>query len=417
MKPSVRFLLVVLCALCLTGPVWGQASIGNIQFGQADWYDVDSTGGGILEQYSLWGRMDFDVTGDATSVYYLNVVGQYGSNTPWLVQNLPLFPQTTVSGTLGLCVDIDLTDFGLTEGTALGSFGFAYELTTTPLALAPSFSSFTQQTPQTLVYRAQTEDGQLVDRGPSFGRPAGIKAQGSDSAVKNGEVIHKGVPRVIEDKSQCMPGAFARSLAWLNQEWKLGYEKSAQDIYKEIKEQIGIEQKLPREERIQKKNVYAKKISPSIVTKVLDVRDILNPIEGVPEDSTTDLLEWLKREIKTEDIELAYTIFGNGRDKDPTGAHIVTITGIYEQGGKTYLYYRDNEVQDGKGGDETIKGNPGGYKVAELGKVDGKYWFRNDLRLVSYAVSESVIPEPVFFQLGALAGLGGLGMLRMRRRG
>ncbi|MEJ5299200.1 MAG: hypothetical protein WHZ52_14315 [Armatimonadota bacterium] len=28
-----------------------------------------------------------------------------------------------------------------------------------------------------------------------------------------------------------------------------------------------------------------------------------------------------------------------------------------------------------------------------------------------------IIPEPVFFQLGALVGLGGLGMLRMRRRG
>ena len=415
MKPSARFVLVMLCALCVIGPAWGLASIGNISFGQADWYDVDDSDT-LLLQYSLWGRMDFDVTGDAGEVYYLNVVGKLGSITPWLVQNLPLFPQTTVSGTLGLSVDIDLGDFGLTEGTPLGSFEFAYALTASPLGSAPSLPSFVPATAETLNYRALTEDGETVHRGP-FGRPAGIKAAGSDSTVKQGEVIHRGVPRVVEDRNQCMPGAFARSLAWLNQEHKLGYQKGAQDIYKDLKEQIGAEKSLPREQRIQKKNTYAKNVSPSIATKVLDVRSILGPIEGVPEDSTTDLVEWLKREIKTEDIELAYTIFGNGRDKEPTGGHIVTITGVYEQGGKTYLYYRDDETQDGRGGDRTIRGNPYGYKVTELGKVDSQYWFRNDLRLVSYAVSESVIPEPMFFQLGALAGLSGLGMLRMRRRG
>ncbi|MGQ9808853.1 MAG: hypothetical protein ACUVS8_10105, partial [Armatimonadota bacterium] len=299
MKPSVRFLLVVLCALCLIGPVWGQASIGNIQFGQADWYDVDD-GNTLLLQYSLWGRMDFDVTGDATSVYYLNVVGQYGSNTPWLVQNLPLFPQTTVSGTLGLCVDIDLTDFGLTEGMALGSFDFGYQLTTSPLDTAP-IVSFSNVSVSSLTYRAPTDDGVNVFRGP-FDSPGGFKALGAESIVKDEAVIHEGVPRVVEDKKQCLPGAFARSLGWLNDKYRLGYGKDAQEIYQELKDRVGAGKGLSKETRIKKKSEYAKGVSGSIVTKVLDAAGILGPIQGVPVDSTTDLIEWLKREIKTEDV-------------------------------------------------------------------------------------------------------------------
>jgi hypothetical protein len=360
--------------------------------------------------------MDFDVTGDATSVYYLNVVGQYGSNTPWLVQNLPLFPQTTVSGTLGLCVDIDLTDFGLSSGTQISSFDFGYQLTTSPLDAAPSVN-FSNVSVSSLTYRAPTIDGVNVFRGP-FGSPGGFKAAGADSTVKGEPVVHEGVPRVVEDCCQCMPGAFARSLGWLNEKHKLGYGKDAQDIYKELKDRIGFEKRLREEERIKKKAEYAKGISSSIATKVLDAAGVLGSIEGVPEDSTTDLIEWLKREIKTEDVELAYCWFNpNKPPGEQKGCHIVTIAGFWEQDDKSFVYYRDDAVQDGQSGDL-------GYKIAELEKAaDGSYRFKRSsgstgtIRTVKYAVSESVIPEPVFFQLGALAGLGGLGMLRMRRRG
>lgn len=104
----------------------------------------------------------------------------------------------------------------------------------------------------------------------------------------------------------------------------------------------------------------------------------MDTIAGVSEE-TGDFETWLKREIKTEDVELAYYYPGN--------AHIITVVGVYTKDGKTYVKYRDDEKQDSAtAGDTTIK-------HAEIYKKNGAYHIHTDNDTIHFAVSESVKPK------------------------
>ncbi len=115
----------------------------------------------------------------------------------------------------------------------------------------------------------------------------------------------------------------------------------------------------------------------------------------VAEDNQTDLIDWLYRELPTEDVELDY------------GHHIVTLTGIYMQDGMTYVKYRDDEHQ----GDDTM--GDAEEKRGKLSIKDGKYFFRRDPEKgipgksfeVKVGISESVpVPGPLpILGLGAFA--------------
>ena len=41
-----------------------------------------------------------------------------------------------------------------------------------------------------------------------------------------------------EEALKCFPGSMARSLDWLNREYKLGANKSIEDIYKELRDKV-----------------------------------------------------------------------------------------------------------------------------------------------------------------------------------
>ncbi len=383
---------VVLAVACGQGTL-ASITVSNISFGQADWYDIEDN---LITANSMWGRIDLDVQGDPTDTYYLNVYaskGGYGG--AWVMQNLPLFPTTIEPPSIRVGADFSISELGLTEGMSLGSMDVTYSLSTTVQTEAPTGAS-TPFPVDSLFYRMHSMDGVLYDPGP-VGDPVGIKASAPAT-----DVIEHNVPRVQEDAKECMVGAFARSISWLNEKYKLGSIFSAQDFYMDLRARIGVDTNLSDEDRIKEKHKYLKRLDKRAVTKIWDSGGKIGPVEGVPEYTNTDLVEWLRGELPTEDVEIA---FATGTSK-----HMVTVAGIYKQGDKWYLKIRDDEAQTGypNSGDKSEKR----WRLGKLPDVSGNYWIRKRWWSMDFAVSES-IPEPSSI-LALLCGLGGLAWRRRR---
>jgi hypothetical protein len=392
MPTPSRFALAVLAVA--VSPLFVHASpvVSNPTFSQGSWY---STAGTLVTANSNWGRFDFDVVTDPAQTYYVNLVGTVGSNTSWLVQNFPVFDASITPGTVRYCADIDLTELGVSTGTAVPSLQYRYSVTPAPLGLAPIGIDTT----------APVESANYTLRRIEEIGAEGMPDEPSPHKASNWatDVIeHKDVPRVMEDKRQCLPGAFARSISWLNQQYNLGSTKTAQQIYTELKHLVGFGHGYPHETRIAKKAAYLSGISNRAVTKVHDTANVLDPIPGVEESGVSNLLVWLNGELKTEDVELEVSY-------DSGGGHIVTIVGIFRQDGEWYLRYRDDWKQIGDradAGDIGIKTYKFGFSTTE-----GRYWFGDPSAKINYCVSESV-PEP-----GVAAPLFGVFLsLTLRRR-
>ncbi|MCK5247495.1 hypothetical protein KAR02_11375, partial [Candidatus Bipolaricaulota bacterium] len=164
--------------------------------------------------------------------------------------------------------------------------------------------------------------------------------------------VARDVKPVQEARATCCAGSFARSLDWLNRKYDLGIDRTAQQIYTDLiaagVSRPNTDRTPARDEWVARKNQYARAQSGNrIVTKVWDRGTSVSPIPGVTEE-TGDFLEWLKGEIQTEDVELAYFYPGN--------AHIVTVLEVYTKDGDTYVKYRDDERQANDAqGDTAVK--------------------------------------------------------------
>jgi len=375
-------LVSLICLLLTALPAWA-VSIDYQAFGQLDWYDPS---GSVVAGDSSWGRMDYNVTCDPNADYFINVVANAGSGPAWIVQNLPVFA-SSYGGFSELSVFFDIVDLGIPAGTSLDSMGVLTTLDSSPLSSAPT-GSLTSFGVSNLVQQA---GGGLLDLPVSDpGQPAGHKAGGIPTDV----IKHDNVPGVQEEDSMCLAGALARSIVWL----KPDPNKPAQSVYDDLKNlKVGAPYYDPNTntyaDMIRKKADYLKGRDPNAVTKILDVGNSMPPIPGVTEVPPQDVVDFLKQEMKTEDIELDY------------GPHIITVTDMYKQGGKVFISYRDDEDQgDPNKGDSR-------EKEGQLTMKNGKYYFNRDPNApvgsgwdVRLIISES-IPEPATVSLLALGGL------------
>ena len=375
-----RFLLTG-SMIVLTGDYANAAaSISNISFGQLDWYDDN----GLLHTAdSSWGRMDMTFIPDATDIFYLNVVGNAGNGESWIIQNMPILSADFWENSRQ-SVDFNIVDLGLSTGTDLLNMDVFFSVDATPLLAEPIglFNNFLVSDVE-----QRTTGGFLAPFPIDVGQPAGQKAKGPVTKV----IQHKNVPGIQEGHSKCLTGAFGRSISWLNQEYNLGYNKTPQEIYNELFA-LNIGQGLGDNnysrmirDKANYLNGIANNAGTNAVTKLLDIQNIFGNIEGVKKETRTDLINWLYRELPTEDVELDY------------GHHIVTVTGIYMQDGMTYVKYRDDETQSNDNAGDTEE------KRGKLTLKDGMYFFRrdpekgtpsNDFK-VRVTISESVkVPEP-----------------------
>ncbi len=396
--------------------------VSGAEFGQLDWYE----GSGLIQGESSWGRFDFDVSADPTDIYYLNVragnANGLGVNfTPaddWIIQNVPLFSGDIAEPNERNTIDFNIRDLGLSAGTNLQNLEVEIAVTLNVLTSSSDVSAAADPVltqPYTVGNIIRNATGTLDGNGtvlgltPSIvGEPSGHKSQ---TAVDKKNIIqHKKVPAVQENLNECLPGSFARSIKWLDHEYdKFNIKRTAQQILDDLKgRKVGAnffvasgKNKNTYEDMVASKLAYVRETN-SLEMKVLDIKNLFN-FMGI-EVSGISPIDFLFRELKTEDVELDY------------GHHIITVTGIYKQGKKIYIKFRDDETQGNNALGDT------GIKRGQLTKgADGFWEFRRDpvkgspgsFFDVRVVFSESV-PEPSSL---ALFGAGIVLLLIVSLRG
>ncbi|HWP30220.1 MAG TPA: PEP-CTERM sorting domain-containing protein [Fimbriimonadales bacterium] len=388
---------------------WCQPIVSDLNFYQVDW---DSWAGGS-QSNSLWGGFSFSYIPDEET-YYLNLslANSMDDEPAWVTQNLPLFGiEDGYEGEQSLSIDINLEELDFTVGTDWQSTFFYVSVTPDPLSDTPT-GTFEFADVVDTVWKF--DDPDMTGAGHAVfnpGAPAGHKAQEEASPI--------GPPRkmntVEERPKHCMAGAFARSLDWLNREYKLGVDKDAQKIYKDLVK-AGVagryyhesENEKNNAQRIVNKAAYSKRFHKGMTTKIWDypgnaVAEIKKGTLDIQPEEGGDVTKWLAREFENgEDIEL-------GMFYDDRG-HMVTVTGLYMQDGKTVVQYMgDPNQEDSKSGNLIHEGM---IEKEKSGKHELYYLKGKKARaLITMAVSESV-PEPATV---VIIG-GGITYLALRQR-
>src|SRR5262249_23687675 len=132
--------------------------------------------------------------------------------------------------------------------------------------------------------------------------------------------------------------------------------------------------------RISSKAYYLQFLDPARAkTKIVDLLTLGN-VPGTTTEKPKDVIDWIRTEMETEDVEVSYKI-------DSKTGHIVALTQFYYQDGTPWVRYRDDSNQNHAGGDTK-------EKEARIGFVDYLRLFTFNNLDMQYIVSESVVPEP-----------------------
>ncbi len=336
------------------------ASVSGISIGRLDWYDSTGT---LQVPRSSYGVMDMTISPDPSTSAYLNVVADDpGNSAPeaWIIQNMPILAASFGEDS-SQEVDFDFQDLGDAPGTLVSSLLVRYSVTSTPLSSPPSGSMSTFTVSAVTVQTSNTKAGNAFFT--AIARPAGQKAAGAETNV----IQHKNVKSVQEGLGQCLAGSFARSIKWLWDGEAIYSTKTTQDIFNDL---IALKVSSPTtsyaDDVVAKASYLDQKLIPlgfrGVTAIDIVVAGSIGDTPGVSQE-TTDFITWLKRVLPTDDVEL---------DFDGTNRHIVTITGMYDQGGATYVKYRDDEKQGDNSKGDTAE------KRAKLTKTGANYDFRED---------------------------------------
>lgn len=372
--------LALTLILGLSTIVYAQPAITGVTFEQLDWYGYEGKDEVLVDEDSVWGALSFNHE-SVGETWYLNVgIAPSESDPPvWAVQNLPLFADSICTGECGLAIDIDLSELGMVPGDDWAVAHYAVEIDTQPADSGPSAVTDSAA----VVARARhTTQWPIVGDGnhpKKVNKPAGHKP-GAGAKVTDISPP-RGMEGVDEEDNHCFAGATARSIAWLDKEYKLGIKKTAQEIYEELKKRgvskpndggEGVE-----EDWIDKKAKYLDESGG--VTKVWDSEQHLKRKLNIAikTDKDVPFTEWFLDELQTgEDIELAFT---NG-----SSSHIVTVERVYREGNKTYVEYRDDDAQGTKG-----KGDDKPKRAEIFIGGDGRPRFGSSSNVIHFALSES----------------------------
>ena len=337
--------------------------ITDYNFIQLDWYDWDGSPAAIN---SSWGFFRYTYNPDTTGTYYINLaMTRPGGVLQWVVGNVPLFP-SLIAESYTENVPINLEDLGFTPDVPAGAIDYVFTVTPDPLAVMPtaplSSGAFISETRYAWNGPYQGEMPLIITP------PVNILMTIPVTQIGASRVINE----VEEDSLCCYAGAMAKSIDWLNRTHQLEIQGNAQDIYDSLRARGvsdpdigGASVWLERKKEFCHDNALGR-----IITKTWD-----------PDKES--LVEWLKREIKTEDVELIY------RWRDSVGAgwngHIATVTDIYEdEDGNIYIRFMD----DGHQGDDSSGNQTYVLKLIRL--PDGRLGLGNENMVVAGSVSESV---------------------------
>lgn len=368
----------------------GPPSASNLQFSQLNWYDTNQT---LQVPNSSWGEVEVDVVGDPNQPDYLNVVADAGNGPAWIIQNMPIFGDLTSEAAY-----FDSTQLGLSEGTPLTSLKYVSSVDAAPQTTAPS-GTMTAVPVAAIPEMISTDGSSGKDPPGGVGKPSPFRVPGN--APVTNLIEYNDVPGVNEDQGMCMPGAFARSLIYLFDHNKKPLTKgdldpnatsptqeaNGQDAYNALVAKIGgpgINGTDNDPSRVNVKagflNDLAKKKGLQAQTVAFDPNNNLGTLSNVTKTTETNFLTWVRDQLmKGEDVELSWLWPGT------SGSHIVTVVGIYDSGGMTYLKYRDD-------GPQGLNGQHTDHDTKVDGQLttdkNGNYLFMG--HSIKFALSESL---------------------------
>jgi hypothetical protein len=378
-------LAVATGAAAASGPKPHHFRLFKVQAAQLDWFASDR---GAVARDTLWLAFEYTYHPLADGDRFLNVVAQApGGNEAWVIENLPIFED--VSGEhkpVRETAYVNLAQLGLQPGADLTSICYTASLTSELLETQPTGELSCIDVSDVEYVAGDAESFALA--GPlDPGAPEPISFQ--QKPTKLGTNKKQSFNPVQEGEKQCMAGALARSLDWLNREYSLGSKKKAQEIYKDLVNAgatqlpgSGDSAAAAEGKRLAAKQTYVnQQFGGKVVTKTWDPGANVDTPAGMTE-SGGDFAAWLKAEWETEDVELAFRSGGF--------AHIVTLTEVAENAdGSFKVKYRDDAQQrDGNGGDN-------GPKNGKIFQSGGTWYFGNTNFPLQFAISESpVTPTP-----------------------
>ncbi len=195
--------------------------------------------------------------------------------------------------------------------------------------------------------------------------------------------VRHDIPGIKQGPGECVPVSIAQSLFWLEKQHPdalRGKLPGQNDLIQQLKQAMGTTAVGTRNSNIEP--------GKQKVLKNLGLDKIIVTKKGGDEKTGHGTFEFVKEELqKGEDVELALRIPGKP-------GHMVTVAGWAEDSSGKWLYFKDPVTGGG-----TIDA----YKLA--GTKVQYYKYARDAYL-SFALSESVIPEPgtlALFSIGVLA--------------
>lgn len=388
-------LVMLLASITIAGfqHVAAQATVSNVQFKQYDRYTASGT---LVFANSSLGAVSFTATNSGASTYYLNIyLKDNTSRQVWMVENYPV-----TAGTVTDCqeVAVDYKYIGVSPGTPVTSVNYSYTITpsivTSGVIVADhdtikstdelpgdwdtdggikngrslfnrTFNSLSIAVPA-YNYTGVVKERLANETSASYTETQFISLISVRAAV-NDTIHHPGVPGVEEDSAQCLPGAFARSIAWLNSQNNLGSNLTPKQIYDSLRKLFeGCDaQPNPYACRIERKGNFLKSLSNNRGT---------TKWEGIPANPCSFLKDKMKENC---DMELDF--------EHPGGTpHIITVTGVIDLGnGCCLVKYRDDSDQGKEGGD----------KCEKTGKLCGtEFEYNGQKKKLRGFISECVAP-------------------------
>lgn len=342
------------------------------------------------------GFVDVAITpGASTGVGYLNVAVDWNSNGldpgDWLVFNseIPLQSSDFGGNSAAFSSTFDLSSISLSGSyTVYASFDLSTR----------SILDFTNLQTNAGVLFSIYDIGDLQD-GINLGLDAGAGGfgTGSGSSLSPGDGalsplnniigrVRHDTPGIKQKKNECAPTSAAQSLYWLQQRHPgaLGGKLPGQnDLIDKLKTAMQWNDGIAPDdfEPGKKKVIEDLKLDKLIVTK-----------KGGQFDGT-NTFDFVKKEIEAgEDVELR--IQYKNADGSNDGGHWVTVAGWFDDGTKKKLYFKD-PLTGGNTVDE--------YELDGTRIKNYKYGAR---AYISFAVSQSVVPEPgtmALFGIGVMA--------------
>jgi PEP-CTERM motif len=385
----------------------GVMILGLAKAAAADGIGIDqvaySYNGSLVAPYSQTGEFEISFT-PAGTLQYENVV----SNGQWIVQNLPLLPNSVfgANGTAQTYFDLGL--IGATSGTNFSGTSVSYFSTTsaTPLFSAPvsGTSGSTIVETASALTNSGVPSGLIAEPPPPPGNGINWGALGPYANVQ--ESFHDGLPNVAQEQSWCGPGSAANSLSWL------GRTDSQSDLEAQASlaalmdtQHLGTWDDALVSGKLLYLTLHGQTLNVHYTggTKLPTNGSYTDPVTGLIAHNDGPLtVDWLVQQMKAgQDVELM------------TPRHWVVLEGIISWGDFAFLEYRDDPYQHGPATTPQELANLGNRHVWSY-LFDGMTGINGGV--LSAAVAESV-PEPSTWamMLIGFVGLGFAGYLKTIR--